>query len=178
LLASFAATAQEVVHALVGTITSINSNAKTIGVRSDDGAEGQFKDMLHSHYKIPFDKNSRTDAAAADSFKNSGERAIVYYFGVGDLRTIVALRSLGPGPYVKSAGKVVSFNKKERSLTITTQSGQQESFEIPAGAVVDTEMGAVGESDFRPATGDPVRLTAVVVNGTNTALFVSTLAAD
>jgi len=176
--ASFAATAQEVVHALVGTITSINLTAKTIGVKTDDGAESQFKDMLHSHYKIAFDKSSRTDVAAADSFKKTGERVIVYYFGVGDLRTIVALRSLGPGPFTRSAGKVVGFNKKERSLTITTQPGQEESFEIAAGTVGDTEMGAVGGSDFRPATGDPARVTAAVVNGTETALFVSTLAAD
>jgi hypothetical protein len=176
--ASFAATAQEVVHALIGTITSINSAAKTIGVKSEDGTLSYFKDMLHSHYKIAFDKNSRTDAAAADSFKKTGERAIIYYFGVGDLRTIVALRSLGPGPYVKSVGTVVSFNKRERSLSMTTQTGQDESFEIAADTVVDGEMGAVGGSEFRPAKGDPVRVTAVVVNGSNTALFVSTLAAD
>jgi hypothetical protein len=167
-----------VIHALVGTISSVDSTARTIVVKTDAGAEGHFKDMLHSHHKIAFDRNIRTDAAAADSFKSTGERVIVYYFGVGDLRTIVALRSLGQGPFTKSTGTVASFNKKERSLSITDQSGQAESFEIAPDTIVDTEMGAAGSSDFRPAKGDPVRVTAAVVNGTLTALFIDTLAVD
>jgi hypothetical protein len=175
LLASFAATAQEVVHALVVTIGSVDSAAKTISVKTDDGSEVIFKDMISSHRTIQFDKRIRTDPAAADELKKIGERAIVYYFGFGDLRTIVALRSLGPGPFTQSAGKVVSFNKKDHTLTIAGQSGAVELFDVASDTVVDTEMGAVGGLEFRPGKSDPVRVTAAVVNGNKTALFVSTL---
>jgi len=175
LLASFAATAQEVIHALVGTVDSINSSAKTIAIKIDDGREVNFKDMANSHRKILFDKSIRTDAAAAGDFEKSGEHVIVYYLGFGELRSIVALRSLGPGPFTKSAGTVVSFNKKERSLSIADQSGKAEPFGIASDSVADTEMGAVGGLEFRPAKGDPVQVTSAMVNGNKTALFIATV---
>jgi hypothetical protein len=175
LLASFTATAQDVVHALIGTIGSVDSAAKTIAVKTDDGSEVTFKDMISSRSKIAFDKKIRTDPAAAGELKKTGERAIVYYFGFGDLRTIVALRSLGPGPFAQSAGKIASFNKKDHILTIAGQSGAVELFDVTSDTVVDTEMGAVGGLDFRPGKSDPVRVISTVVNGNKTALFVSTL---
>jgi hypothetical protein len=178
LLASFTATAQEVIHALVGTISSVDSTAKIIAVTFDDGSEGHFKNMLDSHHKIVFDKSARTDAAAAADFKKTGEHVIVYYFGFGDLRTVIALRSLGPGPFTSSTGTVVSFSRKERSLSITDQSGQAESFEVAPDAVVNTDMGVAAGLDFRPAKGDSVRVTAAEVNGTSTTVFINTLAAE
>ena len=178
LLASFAATAQDVIHALIGTIGSIDSSAKTIAVKIDDGSEVNLKDMVNSHRKTLFDKSARIDAAAAGDFSRSGERVIVYYIGVGDLRAIVALRSLGPGPFTTSAGTVVSFNKKERSLSITDQSGKLQLFGITSDSVADTEIGAVGGLDFRPGKGDPVQVTSAVVNGNRTALFIGTVPAN
>lgn len=177
-LSSMAATCQEVVHALIGTIGSVNSAAKTIAVKTGDGDEANFKDMISSHRMIRFDKNIRTDPAAADELRKIGERAIIYFFGYGDLRTIIALRSLGPGPFTQSAGKVVNFNKKDRALSIAGQSGEVELFEIVSDTVVDTEMGAVGGFEFRPGKGDPVRVTSAVVNGNKTALFIATVPAD
>jgi hypothetical protein len=177
-LASLTATAQEVIHALVGTISSVDSKAKTIAVKIDDGSEDRFKNMMDSRHKIVFDKSARTDAIAAADFLKTGERVIVYYFGVGDLRTIIALRSLGPGPFTKSTGTVVSFSRRERSLSITNQSGEAESFEVAPDAVVNTEMGAAAGLDFRPARGDSVRVTAVVANGGTTVVFINALAAD
>ncbi len=100
LLASLAATAQEVVNALVGTVRYIDSAAKTITITTDDGSDAVFKDLINSKRTIEFDPNIRTDATAADEFKKSGERVIVYYFGAGEVRTVVALRSLGPGPFI------------------------------------------------------------------------------
>ena len=44
-IAAFAANAQEVVHALAGTVTSINSTDKTITIKTDDGSDGVFKDL-------------------------------------------------------------------------------------------------------------------------------------
>ncbi len=48
---------------------------------------------------------------------------IVYYYGVGTVRTVVALRSLGPGPLTKSRGTVVKFDKGDHPLSIKNQSG-------------------------------------------------------
>jgi hypothetical protein len=48
LLVSVAATAQEVVNALTGTVASIDAVAKTITVYTDNHSEGLFKDMTNS----------------------------------------------------------------------------------------------------------------------------------
>jgi hypothetical protein len=174
-LASLAATAQEVVHALAGTVTSIDAVAKTITINTDDGSEGTFKDMTSSNTQILFDKNIRTDATAADEFKKSGVRVIVYYFGIGKVRTVVALRSLGPGPFTISSGTVVKYDKAAHTLSIRDISGTIKTFNISSDMVVETSRGAAERTVFQPANGDPVRVTSTIVIGNATALFINTL---
>ena len=85
-LACLSATAQEVVHALVGTVNGVDAKAKTITILTDDGSSGTFKDMTDDHAAIEFDKDIRSESTAADEFnKKSGARVIVYYYGYGDL---------------------------------------------------------------------------------------------
>ena len=43
---AIAATAQEVVHALTGTVRSIDPASKTITIFTDNGSEGLFKDLM------------------------------------------------------------------------------------------------------------------------------------
>jgi hypothetical protein len=178
-LVSLAATAQEVVHALIGNVSAVDSTAKTITVITDNGSEGLFKDMTNSNTKILFDKNVRSDATAAGEFKKSGVRVIVYYFG-SDMgtRTAVALRSLGPGPFTKITGTVVKFDNGDHLLSIKDQSGAVTSFKITSDTVVETGMGAREGFSFQPQTGDQVRVNAMQVNGIVTALFINTLVAN
>lgn len=176
-LASLAATAQEIVHALAGTVTFIDSAQKTITVKTDDGPEAIFKDMINPTTSIVFDQNIRTDAIAADEFKKSGVRVIVYYFGIGDVRTVVALRSLGPGPFTISSGTVVDFDKKNHTFSIKDTTGQVESFSIVSNTVVETAFGAQEGSSFSPSKGDQVRVTSANVIGSAAALFINTLVA-
>ncbi len=176
-LTSLAAAAQEVVNALIGTVRYIDSAAKTITVTIDDGSDALFKDMINSKRRIEFDSNVRTDATAADEFKKSGVRAIVYYLGAGEVRTVVALRSLGPGPFIITSGTVVHFDKRERMLTIKDPSGAMKSFAIAPDTVAETEFGAVSGSSFQPQKGDQIQVNAVAVNGGSKALFIDTVIA-
>jgi len=166
------ATAQEVVHALVGTVTSINSLTKTISVNTDDGSDGLFKDMPATKTRIEFDRSIRTDSTAADEFQRSGARVIVYYYGNSDVRTVVALRSLGSGPFTTTIGSVVSFNGGHHTISIKDKSGAVTAFEIDADTVVEGETGAEAGSKFHPEKDDQVRLTSKVVNGVPTAVFI------
>ena len=79
-LCTLAATAQEVVHALTGTVTSM-SQGKTIEVDTDDGPEVEFKDFTKSNIPLEFDKDLRAQATSADRFNTKGTQVIVYYFG-------------------------------------------------------------------------------------------------
>jgi hypothetical protein len=171
-LTTFAATAQEVVHALAGTVTSIDPPAKTIQINTDDGSEGRFKDLTNSHVSLDFDKSIRADAIVADAFRKQGMHVIVYYFGDSEMRTAVALQGLGTGPFERSSGTIVKFNRHEHLLTIKNSAGVQESFHIARKTCAETAVGAVAGYKFDPEKGDQVRVIAAPRNGSETALFI------
>ena len=58
-LTTAAATAQEVVHPLSGTVSSINPAAKTITIHTDDGSPGVFAVLTKSNVSLEFDKQVR-----------------------------------------------------------------------------------------------------------------------
>ena len=172
-LATLAATAQEVVHALIGTVSSIDPTAKTITVKTDDGSLGLFKDLINSKTRIEFDKNVRKDATAAEEFKKSGTHVIVYYFGLGRGRTAVAIRELGSGPFTKTVGTVDKFIGMEHSISIREDSGVVESFKITSDTIAETDTGAIEGLKLRPNKGDLVRVTATSENGSATAVLIN-----
>jgi hypothetical protein len=176
--ASLSLTAQEVVHALAGTVTTIDPTAKTITVKAEDGSVGLFKEMTDPNTPIDFNAKFRRDATAADEFNENGVRVIVYYIGNGDIRTAVALRSLGAGPFTVTNGEVVSFEKGKHFFSVINSSGTVESFKITTDTVVEGPLGAQEGSTFRPANGDRVRVTAAIENGTLAALFINTMVAN
>lgn len=171
-LATLSATAQEVVHALCGTVRSINSSAKTIMVDTDDGSEGLFKDFTGSSVSLDFDKRIRAEATMAGAFTKNGVRTIVYYFGDGDMRTAVALQDLGTGPFEMSRGTVVKFRRGDHVLTLQNNSGGEESIKITPKTVADTPLGAAEGYELEFKDGDQVVVVASTVNGTGTALFI------
>lgn len=173
--AAFAANAQEVVHALTGTVRSINTASNTISIFTDNGSEGLFKELTNPRVKVDFDKKLRADASTADTFKDKGKYVIVYYFGDDGMRTAVALRNLGSGPFTNNLGTVVKLENRDHLLSIKAKSGLVESFKITSDTVAETYVGVVNGLNFRPQKDDQVRVVATMENGTPTALFVGTM---
>ena len=104
--------------------------------------------------------------------KKSGARAVVYYYGYGSMRIVVALRDLGTGPFTKSGGTVIKFDGRDHTISIKNDSGAVESFKIESNTVADTRQGAVSGSKYQPAKGTKVQLIATQVNGSPTAMFI------
>ena len=172
--ASIAATAQEVIHALTGTVTSTDAPAKTITVFTNDRSGGLFKDMTDPNTPIISDKNIRAVSTSVDTFNKKGAYAIIFYYGAGDGRTAVALRNLGAGPFSRDTGTIVKIDGKN-SISIANGSGAINSFRLSATTVAETDYGAVVGYKYQPHMGDRVRVTAMAVNGNATALFINTL---
>lgn len=170
-----AAFAQEVVHALTGTVSSIDPSAKTITVFTDRHAQTNFKDLTSSKVSIAFDKKMREGATPADSFKSNGAYVIVFYYGEGNARTAVAMRNLGNGPFAADTGTVVKFENRDHSISIKEDSGVVESFKISENTVAETGIGAVEGFKFQPQKGDSVRIVSSSASGSPTALFVSNM---
>lgn len=164
---------QEVVHALAGTVQSINPTAGTININTDDGSEGIFEDLSRSDSSTDYDKKIVAEATPARKFGKNSTHVIVYYCGDGAERTVIALQDLGAGPLEKDSGTVVKFDRHHHLLTIESSAGTQQSFTIAPHSVAETSIGAVNGYQFDPERGDRVRVTAAPGKDGETALFIN-----
>lgn len=166
-----AAIAQEVVHALTGTVSSINSATKTISVFQDNGTQGEFSDGTHAKAHLALDKKIVLDTTAADVFKKTGAYVVVLYYGDDNSRTAVALKNLGAGPFSSGTGTVVKFEGK-RTISIEDNSGATQTYKITQDTIGEGYLGAVDGYKFQVSKGDKVRVVSSTENGAATALFI------
>ena len=170
-LAVSIAKAQQMIHAVSGTVTRIHPRIQMTDIDTDDGSSGSFE-WTKPGVAINFDKNVSADTVAVDKFTTLQAPVIAYYYGVGQVRTIVAVHELGTGPFVKSSGRVVKLDKHDHLLTIKNATGGEETFQIDAKTVADTETGVVTNFKFDYGKGVQVRVIATQANGSNTALLI------
>lgn len=171
-IGSQTALGQMVVHAVSGTVKAITPGSNSIDVDIEDGSQGHFKASSKSSVALSFDNDLRGDAVDASAFHETGSFVVIYYYGFGDDRTAVAIKDLGKGPFKKVTGSVVDFNKHDRSLTVRTDKGQNEKFQLSETAVVDTGIGLQSGRKYSPRKGYAVRVTATGSNGQQVAVFV------
>jgi len=157
-----------VVHALTGTVSSINKN--TVAVLQDVGGRAEFQNPSAS-VRLRFDKKVQDETVSADAFKDQGAYAIVFYYGLNNDRKVVAFKKLGPGPFTSTIGTVKKFDQSH-FVTVQDQSGKLQTFQIVSETVAESYAGARDGSDFQADEGDKVRIVSEVVDGKPTALFI------
>jgi len=167
-----AAPAQQVVHALTGTVSAMDDVSKTLTVFQDNGSEGQFKDLTSGKSHVLIDKKIALGTTALDASKKKGSYVIVFYCGDNDARSAVALKNLGAGPFTSSEGTVTKFEGKAHSISIQDKSGVTQVFRIAQETVAEGYMGVVDGYKFQAAKGDHIRVVGTTENGALTALFV------
>jgi hypothetical protein len=165
------ATAQQVVHALTGTVSAINSGTKTISVFQDNGIQDLFSDATDSKARFSIDKKVALETTAADAFKKAGAYVVVLYYGGDQDRTAVALKNLGSGPFTSVTGMVVKFDGKH-SIAVADESGATQNFKISQDTIGEGYMGAVDGYKFQAQKGDKVRIVGSKDDSGLTALFV------
>lgn len=164
--------AQQVVHALTGTVSSIDDVSKTLIVFQDNGSEGQFKDMTNEKTHVVINKKVALESASPDSFKKKGAYVIVFYCGNNEDRTAVALKNLGAGPFTSVEGTVVKFEGKQHSLSLQDTSGATQTFKIAQDTVAEGYMGVMDGFKFQAQKGDHIRVVGATDASGATALFV------
>ena len=163
--------AQQVVHALTGTVSSIDNAAKTITIFQDTGTQGEFSDATNSKPHLAIDKKIALDSTAADAFKKTGAYVVIFYYGNDTSRTAVALKNLGAGPFSSVTGTVVKFEGK-RSISVEDSTGATQTFKISQDTIGEGYLGAVDGYKFQVSKGDKVRLVASTESGSPNALFI------
>jgi len=166
--------AQQVVHALTGTVSSINKAGETVAVLQDVGGDGVFQNPSNPKTRVSLDKKIEPGTIAADAFKDNGAYVIVFYYGGTDNRTAVAFKNLGSGPFSSTVGKVKKF-ERAHSITVQDDSGAVQTFKINPDSVGESYIGAVDGTKFQLQSGDRVRVVSAVVDGAPTALFLRTM---
>lgn len=166
------ARAQWVVHALVGTVESVKPSTGTINIVTHNGSRLQFSTRTKSDVKLEFDRDVRAESTSSQAFRTRGAHVVVYYYGIGEARTAVAIQNLGSGPFICTQGTVVTFDRHNHLLTIQTDKGDKESFNVGDKAVVDLPEGVKVGHGFDPENGDHVRVMAAPGKDGEQALFI------
>ena len=166
------AKAQQIVHAVSGTVTTIHPKIQMTDIQTDDASTGSFE-WTKSGVSMSFDKSVSTGTVAPDKFSALQAHVIVYYYGAGDVRTLVALHDVGTGPFVKSLGRVVKLDRHAHQLTIQNSKGGEETFSIDAKTVADTETGVATNFKFDFNKGVQVHVLATQASGAQTAVLIT-----
>lgn len=166
------AIAQEIVHALCGTVSSINTANKTITLFLDSGSRGTFQVMAASGTRVAFDKKIAEETTSAKQFQKQGAYVILFYFGTEDNRTAVALKNLGAGPFSSTTGQITGLSGRDHSVSVRGKDGATHSYQIDAQTVAETSLGAVNGAKANLEKGEQVRLVTALKGGTPTALFI------
>jgi hypothetical protein len=169
------ASAQEVIHALTGTIRSIATAQNTFTLFRDNGSLITFKDVTNAKAGAAYDKDVLPDATAARVSDTTGAYVIVFYYGLIDNPTAVAVQALGRGPFTATIGTVASFNEKERLIAVKDDSGSVHSFKINASTVAESDFGVVEGFKLRAEKGEHIRVVGEMTDGSPTALFVNVM---
>jgi hypothetical protein len=168
-------TAQQIVHALTGTVTSINPKTQTIRVNTDDGSEGLFKFLTDKKASIEFDKNVKAETTPPSSFSKLNTRVLVFYIGDDAERTAVALEDLGAGPFVNTVGTLLRLDKHAHMVTIQDDKNSRQSFHIDVHTIGEASQGVIQGEKFEADKGAKVRVIGTSANGAQTALFIRAL---
>ena len=163
--------AQQVVHALTGTVSSVDKATETIAILQDFGGDSVFQNPAKPKTRVVLDKKIEPGTIAADAFKDNGAYVIVFYDGGSDSRTVVAFKNLGTGPFSSTVGTVKKY-ERAHAVTVQDQAGAVQTFRIAPDTVAEGYAGVADPTKFQPSGGDKVRIVSAVVDGNPTVLFI------
>ena len=167
-----ALSAQEIVHALSGTVVTVDPGAKMIQLKTDDGSEGLFKLPANPDMPLQFNAGVRAMTVPAAQFTKTNTAVLLYFIGDGDVRTAVAVQDLGSGPLLKTGGVVTKMDKHDHQLLLKTDAGKSATLAITPKTVAETPDGVMEAERFDPKKGDNLTAVATGPAGSATALFV------
>ena len=138
-LASVAYAAEDVVTAIHGSVEKIDSTARTVSLKTDDG-------MYHSVHFVDGTAVHGADAgreASKDSWHGlkEGSEVAVRYTTRGTEETAIEIDKVGDGGLNSTEGAVKGIDRGGRTLVIGTKDGSDETFRLTEHASKDAGKG-------------------------------------
>jgi hypothetical protein len=135
LLGGFALAAQDVVSAVHGTITKVDSTTKTVVVKSKDGTEHsiKFADKTTVHGA------EATAAGGKDAFHGltEGTDVVVHYTAEGTDKTAVEVDKVGKDGIKSMDGTVTHIDRGGKTLVVKAADGTEDTFRLSDRAATD-----------------------------------------
>ncbi len=124
--------AADVVTAVHGTLTKIDSGAKTIVVKTKDGTE-------HTLHFVAKTTVSGTDAAAKDTFKGlkEGSEVVAHYTTKGTEKTAVEVDRMGKDGLKETNGTITDIDRGAKTIAVKTADGTVQTFKMADHATED-----------------------------------------
>lgn len=157
------AAAQDVVHIVSGVITKVDSDAKTLSVKTADGSEHVFKytekTTVHAYHQGSADAK----AGLMDTYfkGKEGSQVAVRYTKVGADDVADRVSDLGKDSQKIAKGTITKVDKDAHTVTIKTEDGAEQTYDFGKDAAGDSEKGIMHGWDYtatKAKEGDKVVL--------------------
>jgi hypothetical protein len=137
--------AQDVVHAVDGTVKKVDSGSKTLVVETKDGTEHTF----HYTKDVTVDGAKDTEKGVVDSAHGVGEgsKVAVHYTSVAGKDTVHEIDKIGDDGLKTTDGTVSHIDRGAKTVAVKTADGTEETFHLTDRAAKDTGKDIAEGSD-------------------------------
>lgn len=167
---SGAAASPKVRRAIIGSIETIDQTAKTISVKTADGAVETIKWTGKTAVR-----GLKDGAKAIDFVGREGSHVVVHYTVKGSEKTASAFEYLGRDTPKVAEGTIKCVGNGAKTVIVKTGDGAEETFDLSEHAVVDTGEGIGDAAKFtadKTADGTKVTLHYTEEGGRKVAHFI------
>jgi endonuclease YncB( thermonuclease family) len=128
--------ADDVVSAVHGTITKLDSSTNTVVVKTKDGTE----QTVHFVDKTTVLGADKTAAGAKDSFKglSEGSEVVVHYSEKGGEKTATEVDKVGKDGLKYIDGTVTKVGKDGKTVVVKSADGTEHTFDVAGKDTADT----------------------------------------
>lgn len=139
LLCAFTWAADEVVSAVHGTITKLDSGTKTMVVKTKDGTEHTVKFVDKTTVHGVEGGGHDTSMAAKDAFHGlkEGTDVVAHYTEKGADKTAVEVDDVSKDGLKSVDGTVTHIDRAARTVAVKTADGTEETFKLSGHATAD-----------------------------------------
>jgi hypothetical protein len=150
--------AQDVVHAVAGTVTKVDKTAKTIAIKAFDGSEQVFKYTERTGIRASAESEHAAKMGALDTYfaGKEGTHVVVRYMGRAADKTATLVQDFGKETMKMGKGTITHVDRAARTLAVKTDAGAEETYKLGSDAVVETDHGVVKGSRYAAKEGDKV----------------------
>jgi VCBS repeat-containing protein len=164
--------AQEVIHAISGTIVEANASTNYFSLESGDGSIIDFHAVEIATKPVTFDKDVRAQTIAATGQHLKGDHVLVFYYGYDAKRNAVAIKDLGQGDIGATTSTVEEFDRRHHEITVVTSGAGPTHITLTEHTVVDTPDGVIEGNKYHPNKGERVGVVFSTAAGVRSAVFI------